>query len=200
MPRAAVAVEKADRVAGDELVLLRGDRGALGVDDALVEAEGGRLGGLRHRDRPLDRHVPGMEEIEVAARARDELGIGEPGGLVGRGEARDRERGSDRVFDGFRREIGGARVAVLLADVHADAEALVAVVLDGLDLAAPDGDALAVAFRDLGLGLARAALARALERVGDRGAQRVERIREPRVGHGSSEPGGKSARLRRMAR
>src|SRR5262245_41141322 len=89
-----------------------------------------------------------------------------------------------RVLDGLRREVGGARVAVLLAEIDGHAEALVPVVLDRLDLAAADGDALPVAFGDLGLGVARAAVARELERVGDDRAQCVDREGEARIGHG----------------
>ena len=59
----------------------------------------------------------------------------------------------------------GAGMAAPLADVDGDADALVAVVLDGLDFALAHGDALAERLRDFGLGGGRAALARCVQHL-----------------------------------
>ena len=101
-----------------------------------------------------------MIEIEIGDVARQALGIGEPGGGILGGVARDRERLGDGGVDGLGREIGGARVAAPLSDVHGDADALVAVVRDRLDFAAAHRDALPDGLRHLGLGR-RCAAARA---------------------------------------
>jgi len=60
--------------------------------------------------------------------------------------ARDRQRRIHGVAHRLRRKIGGAGIAALLADVGGDAQALVAVVLDGFDLAMTHRDALAETF------------------------------------------------------
>ena len=102
-----------------------------------------------------------MVEVEIGPALREPRRVGEAGGGVFRGVARDRERlvdgGANRVVG----EIGGARVAAPLADVHGDADALVAVVRDGLDLVLAHRHALADALRDFGLGGGRAAALRA---------------------------------------
>ncbi len=56
-----------------------------------------------------------MKEVELLRLARQLLRVGKSGALVRRGEARDGERRLHRVPDRARREIGGARVAFLLA-------------------------------------------------------------------------------------
>ena len=56
-------------------------------------------------------------------------------------------------------------MAALLADVDGDAHALVAVVLDGLDLSATHGDSLAEALAHLGLGGGGAAVAGVCEDI-----------------------------------
>ena len=54
-------------------------------------------------------------------------------------------------------------MAAARAEVDRHADALVAVVLDGLDLTLADGDGLAEAFGDVGLAVGRAERARMIE-------------------------------------
>ena len=107
-----------------------------------------------------------MEEVELRRLAAIEaIGIREARGIVLGGVAGDGARRFDGALHGFRREVGGARVAAALAEIHGDAEALVAVVFDGLDLAAAHCHRLADRGRHLHLGVARAALLRDLQRA-----------------------------------
>ena len=131
----------------------------------LSTAKPGAFAGLRQLDRALDRQVPRMPQVEIGNVAREHVLVRESGAIVGCREARDRQRGIHRVAHRLRREIGGAGVPALLADVDRDADALVAVVLDGFDLAPAHRHGLADAFAHLGLGGARAALRGVIEHV-----------------------------------
>src|SRR5262249_48533609 len=60
-----VAGEEAERVAVDTGVALAADGCALGVADALIDVESGRLALARQLDGLLGRQLPGMIEVEV---------------------------------------------------------------------------------------------------------------------------------------
>ena len=162
MARTRIAAAKSARIAGPEMRLLRRDTRAFGVRDAAVGAQRRvfaapcQLGGLRGVDGP------GMKQIEIA---RGFLGLGQViglgqagGGVFGR-EAGDVVGGPDRLLQGFGREIRGTRVATLLPQIDADAQALVAVALDVLELALAHRNRQADAFGYLGPGIAGAELA-----------------------------------------
>ena len=104
-----------------------------------------------------------MPQIEIGNIPREQLGIGEARAIVGRGEARDRQRGVDGVANRLRGKVGAARVTALLADIDRDADALVAVVFDRFHLAAAHGHGLSEAFAHLGFGGGRAARLRVIE-------------------------------------
>jgi hypothetical protein len=101
-----------------------------------------------------------MEKIEVGNLTREQRGVRQTGAVVLRGVTRDRERGTHRLLERGRREVGGAGVAAprvrALADVNRDADALVAVVLDRLDRALAHGYRQAAAFGNVALAGARA--------------------------------------------
>ena len=100
-----------------------------------------------------------MEEVQVGRRAaKQTIGVRQTRGIVLGGVDRDGAGGLDRALDGFARQVRGARVAAALAEVHGDAQALVAVVLDGLDLPAAHGDRLPDRRGHFDLGIARAPL------------------------------------------
>ncbi len=103
------------------------------------------------------------------------FGIGKAGGHVLGGVARDRAGRLDGAIDGFGREIGGARVAAARPEIDGDAEPLVAVVLDGLDLAAAHGHALPDGGGNLDIGVGGAQPARRREGARGDGAHRVAR-------------------------
>ena len=128
MARAAVAAGEAQRVGVHELRLAAGDRRALAVGDARVDRKRRSLGFAAELDRRLHRQIPGMVKIEIGPSSRKARGIGKAGSGILRGIARDRERLAHRRRDRIVGEVRGARVAAPLADVHGDADALVAVV------------------------------------------------------------------------
>ena len=124
-----------------------------------------------------------MEQVEIARLAAEQLGVGEPGAIVARGEARDRQRLAHRIGNGARRKIGGAGVPFLLADVDRDAEPLVAVVLDGLDFALAHGHGLPVAVGDLRLAAVGPPVARVPQHVGGDFLQGLVAQRKACLGH-----------------
>jgi hypothetical protein len=126
-------------------------RGAFRVPDHGADIEGGLLATPRDVDRGFHRNVPGMEEIQIHGFLRQQFRLGQAGAVVLGGEARDRQRRLDRGPHRRRREIRTAGMAAPLADVGGDAESLVAVVLDGLDLLPAHADRLAESFRDIHL-------------------------------------------------
>ena len=155
--RAAKAAGEAERVRVDELGLAASDRRAFGVGDPRIDRHRRGFGLAAEFDRRVDRQLPGVIEVEVRESPGQPIGVGQPGGGILGGVARDRQRLVDGGAHGVRREVGGARVAAPLPDVHGEADALVAVVGDGLDLALAHGDALADRLRHVGLGGGRAA-------------------------------------------
>ena len=96
---------------------------------------------------------------------RQQYRIRQPRAAVVGGIARDGQRLGDGVPYRGGREIGGAGVAAAQADIDGDADALVAVVGDGLDVPLAHGNALAEGLRDLGLGRGRAARARSVQHL-----------------------------------
>ena len=158
------AAEEAARVGEDEIGVVAGDRGALGVGDALVHGERRRLGAPRELDGLVDGEAPRVVEVQVRGRAAVQARrVGQPrGGILG-GVAGDGAGGFDSARERLGREVRRARVAAPRAEIHGDAEALVAVVLHRLHLAAAHGHALAHGGRHLDLRIARALFARHLE-------------------------------------
>ena len=196
-----------EAVGEHEIGVVGGDGRAFGVGDAPVHRERRRLGAPRDLDRLFHREAPGMEEVEVRKRsAKQARRIGKPGGGVLRRVARDRARRFHAALDRFRRKVGGARVAAAPAEIDGDRETLVAVVLDGVHLAAAHGHRLADRGGHFDLGVARALRARDRER----GARRLPHgvTRERQCGdrvvwhrlHSGKFPGGRPKRPRLAGR
>ena len=107
----------------------------------------------------LHRESPRMKEAQVRRRSPEQaLRVRQARRLVGRRVARDRACRFHRALDRLARQVRRAGVAAALAEVHGDAQALVAVVFDGLDFAAAHGDRLADGGRDLDFGIGGATL------------------------------------------
>ncbi len=140
------------RVRVDEFRFVAGDRRAIGVGEPAIDSKRRGFRFAPERDCVLDRKIPRMVEVEIGNRVRQPVRIGETCGRILRGVAGDGERFRDGRVHRVGGEIGGARVAAPLADQHGDADPLVAVVGDGFDLAAADGDALPDRLRHLGFG------------------------------------------------
>ncbi len=80
-----------------------------------------------------------------------QLLVGQSGTGIFRRETRNRQRGIDRGLDCLAAKIRGGGVAAALAEIDADADALVLVELDGLDRLFARRHRLAEALRDVGL-------------------------------------------------
>jgi len=152
---------------------VRRDGRALGVVHQGADGESGRLAAAREVDGLLDRQIPRVVEIQIHRLPRQQFGRRQAGCFVLGGEARDRQCGLDRVPQRPGGEIGGRGVAAPLAEVDADADALVAVEFDGLDRALPDGDRLADALGDIGFAGGGAAALGMAQHVGGEFAQPV---------------------------
>ena len=127
-----------------------------------------------------------MIKIEIGERLlarRQQFDIRQPGARIRRGETGDVERGFDRLAQRRCRKIRRARVSFLLSEIDRDADPLVAVVLDRLDLALAYADRLAEALRDVGLAGRGAVFPRVLEDVGGNFAQVRLGEGEALIGH-----------------
>jgi hypothetical protein len=143
---------------------------ALAVGDALVHRQGRGLaaqcdvGCLGRVDGP------GVEEVQFGPGRWIEGQVGfvrQAGELVLGREAGDVIGRTHRVADGLGREVRGAGIAAALAKVDRDAQRLVAVALDVLQLAQARRYRQPAALRHLGAGIAGAHLFRLGEGVFD---------------------------------
>src|SRR5450759_4044931 len=157
MTRASLAAAETGAVAHRELALLAGYARAFGIHDPLVEPKGRALGRFRHAYGVLDAQVPGVEEIQIAGFRAQQLRLGKTAAFVTRGEARNRQSSVNGVRNCLGREIRGACMPALLADVGSHANRFVAVVLDRVYFRTAHGHGLAVAFRGFRFALRRTA-------------------------------------------
>ena len=151
MARSVKAIQKALAVALHELIVLTGYAGAIGIANALVQREGSALATPRQLSGMLDARVPGVEQIEIGRVSAQTLVWRQSGGIIFSGEACDRQRGIDGVGQRTGTEIGTAGVTLALTEIDRDADALVAVVFDGVDILASHRDCLTVTLGDLHL-------------------------------------------------
>ena len=179
------------RVRVDEFGFAARDGAAFGIGEPRVDGQRSAFRRLAERDRRVDGRDPTDDRDrgpESSARGGRDRRVPPP---VLRGVARDRERLCDRSVDRLRREVGGARVAAPLPDVDGDADTLVAVVGDRLDLATAHGHALPDGLRNFGFGSGRAArLCRREDRLGDPLELGSRQWQTPRPGHSLRGSGG----------
>ena len=171
MARAATDAQKVFAVAVDRQALARTHTGTFGIADARIAVPGGRLTAARQFGGGVGIDGPGMIEIELGKFPRQPCGIGESGMGVGKGVASDGQSRLHRLFQGLCGKVGSGGAASGLSHVDGDAQAFVAVILDGFHLAESDthGQPFAAAgrrFRSRRPGLAGEA-----ERLFDDGTQ-----------------------------
>ncbi len=118
-----------------------------------------------------------MVEIEVRNLARQILGLDQAGVRVLGGVAGDGACLLDRRADRLPPEVGGAGRAFALAEIDGHRETPVALVLDGVHLAQPDGGAQSLAHAGVDLVLRGALAAGVLQREGDHVLEQWGRIR-----------------------
>ncbi len=191
--RSRVAAHEAQAVGRHEMGLLGRNGGSLGIADQRAGIEGGLLAAAGSLDRLLDAQRPRVVEVEIGAIPGHQCRVGQAGAIVLGGEAGDIERGLDRFAQGLRREVGGAGVALALAGIDRDADALVAIELDGFHLVAAHRHRLPEAFRDIDFAGRRPLVAGVLEHVLGELLQGGESVGKcGSFGHGRGVGAGKS--------
>lgn len=133
--------------------LLGRHRGTFAVGDALVGLEGRGLGGARDVRGLLAGDGPGVEQIQVTLGFRQShhvVRVGQAGRRVFRREAGNVVGRLHGLRDGRRGKVGGAGIAAPLTQIDRDAQGLVAVALDVLQLALAHRDRQATALGDFG--------------------------------------------------
>nr|GEU28106.1 putative aminotransferase [Tanacetum cinerariifolium] len=147
--RKRVAAHEAARVGRDEVGLLHVHARALAVGHARIDGKRGRFRALGQRRRAGRIDVPRIKQLQVGGRQFEQVGVRQPCAVVRSREAGDVVCGLHRGLERGRRKIGRAGVAAPLADVDGDAHALVAVLLDGFDLAFTYRHRQSAAFADI---------------------------------------------------
>jgi hypothetical protein len=122
------------------------DGRAFGIADARIRIQSSLLALLRQGYRGIDRQIPRMVQVHVRAVACQHVGIGQSRAVIFGGIAGDRQGGIHRVAHRPGREIRGAGIAALLADIDGDAETFVTVVFDGFHCALAHRDTLSESF------------------------------------------------------
>ena len=146
---------------------VRRQRRALGVGDSAVGFARRGLADARQLNCLIHAGVPGVVKPEVGEFARQQRRIGQAGAIVRGGVFGDGAGGAHRVAHRRGRQVGGAGRTGALAEIHRNAQALVACVLHGLDLAQTHGHGQPLGDVDRGLGLRCAHAARLGQRLSD---------------------------------
>ena len=149
-------MHEAQAVGEHELRLLRRNARALGIPDLRRQRERRALGAPRDPDRLLGAEVPGMVEVEVAGGAcASSPGSGGPAQSSTAVLRAIAAAASTALASAAGGKIRGAGVAAArvraLAEIHRDADALVAVVLDRFGLVLAHRHRQPVALGDLAL-------------------------------------------------
>ena len=163
--------------------LLGGDVRAFRIFDHRADIEGGFFAAAGDLDCLFHRHAPGVIELRVGELLGQQVLFRQTSEGVGGGEAGDRNRRIHRGFHCCAGKIGGAGVAALLAQIHRDAQPLVAVVFNGFHFAVTHANGLAKAFRDVDLSGRGAAGAGVIEHLLRQVAQRIWGETETLSGH-----------------
>ena len=163
--RSRIAAHEAEAVGRDEMRLLRRHRSAFGIADQRADLEGRLLATARRLDGILNGQRPRMIQIQIGNILGQQRRVGQAGTVVRGREAGDVERRLDRLAQGLRREVGSAGVALALAGIDGNADALVAVEFDGLDLVATHPDRLAETFGNIDFAGGRALVAGMFEHI-----------------------------------
>ena len=149
-----------------EVRMLRRDARAIAVADLRAHGKGSGFGSARDFDCGLRIDHPRVVELQVLRMLLQQLFFGQACAIVIRRETRNVVGSLDRGTQRGRREIRRAGVAALLAQHDRHADDLVAVLLNGLDLALAHRDRQALAFGDFRCGIGGAKLACNAQHIG----------------------------------
>ena len=123
---------------------------AFGIDDCRTHRKRSGFHAAGQIDRFFGFDGPGMKECKVLRGALERVGVGQTGEAVFTGKACDFVGCLDGLTDRCVAEIAGASMAFSVADIDRDAQALVAGLFDGLDLALSHIDRQTRALGDVG--------------------------------------------------
>ena len=151
-----IAGDEVPGVGEHEVARRRVDVGAFRIHDLRADGKRRRLAALRQTDCFVGVEQPGMEQIDVARAPFERVFVGQARRVVLGREACDVVGRLDRLPHRALREIRRRRVTAALAEVHRDAQPLVARVLDRLDLALAHRDRQPGRFADLARRVRRA--------------------------------------------
>ena len=193
MARGRIAAHEAVAVGGHELRLLGGHAAPFRIADQRRGCEGRLFAAPGQRDRFIHGQRPRMVQIQVWAVAGHQRGVGKAGAVVLGREAGNRKRRLDRFAQRLRREVGSTGISLALAGVDGDADALVAVEFDGLDLVAAHRNRLPEAFGHIDLAGRGPLVAGMLEHIRGQLLEGSEGIGENGgFRHGGSDKAGKA--------
>ena len=154
--RAWIRRQEAERIAICTQAAMRADRGAFGVRDALgVDRHRRGFARDRHVAGALRRDLPGVRQVELGHVPRKVCRVGQSRARILGRVFRDRAGLGHGLAQRGGTEVAGARAALAGAEVHGDAHAAIALVLDRLDFTEARTDAQAHVHADGRFGLAR---------------------------------------------
>ena len=158
-----IAPDEAVSIAVNVQPLMGVDRSAFRVVDPRVELERRRLARFGDLDRAVGGDIPGVRQIQIRRRARHQRGIRQArAGILGRKPGNAAGLGHGRP-NRIQREISRAGRPLALSEIHRDAHAPVALVLQSFDLAESHADRKTSILADGGFRLRGAARARFFE-------------------------------------
>lgn len=137
MPAQHHALQKTVGIAKHADTLMRIHGGSFGIADVGMNLARRVFAFDRQMNGFLRADGPGMVQIQIGKLGGERLRVGQTGVFVDVGIARDAARRSHGLPDRCRRQIGGVGGAFPLAEINGDSQALIAVMLDGFDLAQP---------------------------------------------------------------
>ena len=195
--RTGVAAPETRGVRGEKMALLRRHARAFAVGDQAACAQRGGFALQRQPGRVFGRDGPGVKQIERRVLAGNVLLVGQAGSLVFGGEAGDVVSGLHRLRNRRFGKIAGGRVAALFANIHRDAQRLVAVTLDRFEFALAHAHRQAAAFGGFGGGVGRAQLFGVAQRGIDQVFKKVAVVAETGfrlAGFGAGSGAGRTGR------
>jgi hypothetical protein len=175
---AAIATDEAMRIRVHAERRAAADRSAVGIGDSCIAVAPGGLAGQRQVDGAIGVQRPRMPGVEIGKparrRLRHERCLGQAGGRVVLGMARDRTGLFDGGVQALLAQVGGAGAALALAEVLGHGDAAVTGGLHRLDRAHAHVHAEPALLAAADLGLAGAAFAAKFEQPLRGGGEMVQ--------------------------
>jgi len=149
MPGGGITAPEAQAVGRGELAFLQGQGGPFGIFHQGAHGKSRRLTAPGQVDSPFHRNIPGEIKARVLPILGQQFGFGQAGAGVFRRVASNVQGSRHRLLHRQGGKVAGGSVALALAQVDRDAQALVPVVFDGFHLPLAHRHGLAEAFRHI---------------------------------------------------